>query len=110
MRPGNDPTDHIETQSRPLTHLFGREERIEDALLYLCRDPWSIICDLHTDSRPVMRGADDDRPRSLKRIQRIVQEIHPDLVELSTVGVQNRKLRVILALNPNIPHLVVQQG
>jgi hypothetical protein len=110
MRPGNDATGDIETQSRPFAYLFGREEGVENALMDLCRDPWSIITDLDTDSRPVMRGADGDRPRSLKRIQRIVQEIHPDLVELSTVGMQNRKLRVILALNPNIPHLVVQQG
>src|SRR5919202_4588158 len=110
MRPGNDATGDIETQSRPFSYLFGREDGIENALMNLCRDPWSIITDLDTDSRPVMRGADGDRPRACEGIESIVQEVHPDLVELSTVGVQNRKLRVIPALDLDVTHLVVQQG
>src|SRR5262249_3676638 len=94
-----------QTKPRPLG--LGREERIEDAVAQLGRDPRSVVRNVDNEYRGRLMGAagierivlypcpdhlDVDLSPTFQRFERVGQEVREDLAELVVVGVNHRQV------------------
>src|SRR5262249_55103690 len=79
--PQNEPPGDVDTQAGALADRLRREEGIEDALADLRRQACPIVDDSHEDGISVMAGR--DRDAALRRVQRVVDQVRPDLVEFA---------------------------
>src|SRR5579884_3329725 len=75
-----------QSQPRPLPHRLRREERIEDLLDVLRRNPASGVLDLHHNPLPLHSAANPDLPPLSYRLRRIHQNIHEHLIDLLGVA------------------------
>lgn len=73
----------METQLRTASRRFGREERVEDAILNVRRDSWTGILDFNSDPSILGRAADFQAAASVHCGNGIVDQIGPDLIQLA---------------------------
>jgi hypothetical protein len=81
----HSPAD-VEPQPGALADWLGRKERFEDALGDLRRDTTTSVADLHQGELAVTGGAHGEGALPVHRIDCVVDQIGPHLVELSRVG------------------------
>src|SRR3990172_3577980 len=82
----DDPPRQVEPEAGPLPHLPRGEERVEDARQDVGVDPRPAVLHGDADAASLGAGAHGDRPAVAHRPQRIVEEVHQDLVERSGPG------------------------
>ena len=74
-----------EAEAGAVPDVLGREERVEDPRGELVGNAGAVVGDL--DDRAVAVGARGDRDRAAlaERVDRVVEQVRPDLVELGAV-------------------------
>src|SRR5437764_10524884 len=79
----HNPLHGIEAKSGALSHAFGGEERLENPRQEFRRYTWAIIGDLHHDTVVLAVSAYPQFAFSAHCVDRVVDEIGPDLVEFA---------------------------
>lgn len=82
----NDVMRDVETQSGPLSGRLGREKWIEDPWLDVLRYTRSVILDLHDHTLFFLIGPDRKLALSIEGIDRVIDDVRPDLIELTGIG------------------------
>ena len=95
----DDSVGRVEAQARPLAHRFGGEERIEDLAGEVGGNARTVIADLDHDASPSRAGADGEDATPLHRIDRVVDQVGPHLIELATVRIDTGEVLVVIALH-----------
>ena len=108
MAVDHDPIDDIEPQPGAGAHALGREEGLEDSLLDLQRHARTIVGDLDFDAVLGPRRAERELALASHRVDRVVDQVGPDLVQLGTVTGDARQLRVVVARDGDIAELMPQ--
>src|SRR5215472_14923601 len=88
--PDHDAPRDVEAETGALADRLRREERIEDALANLRGQSRSIVCDAHDDGLTLASRRDGDV--SAGSVQRVVDQVRPDLVELAAEPLDARKI------------------
>src|SRR3569833_1320889 len=83
------PPSQVEAEARALTEGFGGEEGGEDAIDDLVGDARAVVADLdpnHVVGFPF--GSQRQRAVAVHRLNRVVDDVGPDLVEIAWVAQQ----------------------
>jgi hypothetical protein len=75
--------DDVQPEARAFAYRLGRKERIEDAITYFDTNTTSIIDDPHHDELPLAPGDDFNLSAFRYSIQRVIDQVRPDLVEFA---------------------------
>ena len=107
----HDPSRDVEAETGALADLLGREEGLERALGDLGRHARPGVGDLHDDAGVVGARAHGQHALPVHRVDGVVDEVGPHLVELADVRLDRRHARGVLAphLDP-VAELVRQHG
>ena len=81
----DDAPGDVQAQPGALADRFGGEEGFEDPRDVLGRDARAGVADLDLGGVVVPAGADGERARPVHRLDRVVDQVRPDLVELRAV-------------------------
>ena len=84
--------DDVEAQAGALPDRLGGEERIEDALADLGRDAGSVVDDADDDALPLAVRRHLDAAGIRDGIERVVDQVRPDLVELADEAANAREV------------------
>src|SRR5215204_4652625 len=79
----DDPPHDIQPESGPGTDFLCRVERLEDAPLRLAWYPWPFVDDLDNHAHTFHIRPDDNITASVDRVDRVVDEVGPHLVQLA---------------------------
>src|SRR5262249_52607124 len=91
----DDPPGEIEPQAGAFTERFGGEERCEDAVDDLVRDAGAVVANLYADHvLGFTLGAQRQRAAAVHGLDRVVDDIGPDLIEIAWVAEQFGQRRV----------------
>ena len=104
----DDPAGRRQPEPGSPSHVLGREEGVEDPRLDLRRHPGAVVRDLDERVPGHVAGGDRDRPVIAERIDRVVEQVRPHLVELGSAHGQPGKRPVVVALDLDrrLPQLV----
>ena len=86
----HDPAGDVEAEAGALADVLGREERLERARDDLRRHARSGVGDLDHDPVALGAGAHREGARAVHRVDGVVDQVGPDLVELAGVGLDRR--------------------
>ena len=78
----DDPVRGGQPESGAVAHVLGGEERVEHAVADLGGDPGAVVGDLDLGEVAEAARGDRDRPAVVERVDRVVEQIGPDLVQL----------------------------
>src|SRR5690349_14251877 len=79
----HDSLHCIESQAGAFAHAFGGEKGLKDMRLDIVRDSRAGIADLNNDAAIITRSAYAQRTASMHRVNRIVDDVGPHLVQLA---------------------------
>ena len=105
----NNPPDDVEAEPGSLAHFLGGKEGIEDAGLYLIRDPWTVVGNFNNKSTLLAIRPDSDRALFAHRGDGVVDQIRPHLVELAAPDLDVRQIAIVLADDFDSPLQLVSQ-
>src|SRR5215472_2488675 len=92
----HNPEGDVEPEAGAVAHWLGSEERLENPVLDLGRDPGASVAELDQQHVSVERGADGERPGPVHRRNRVVDQVGPDLIQLAREGRYPRQRMVII--------------
>jgi hypothetical protein len=78
----------VETKSGALPDAFRREKGLENASLDILRNTGTVVDDLYDYAIELRTGDYSHVTADRNGVERVVDQIHPDLVELGTNGVR----------------------
>src|SRR5918992_1264783 len=78
----DDAVRRRQAEADPVADVLGREERVEYALADLRRDAGPVVGDVHPRAARLAARGDGDRALPVERVDRVVEQVGPDLVEL----------------------------
>src|SRR4029453_17353571 len=98
----DDPVRDVETETGALADGFRGEERLEDAGPDVGRGAGGGVFDLDHEAVRVAGGAQGESATARHGVERVVDEVRPDLVQFGRVGRYGRQCPVVLGdhLNP----------
>ena len=108
MAVDHDPIDDVEPQARTGAHALGREEGLENSLLNLQGHAWTIVGDLDLDPILGPRRPEQQLALAGHGVDRVVDQVGPDLIQLGAVPGDPWQLGVIVARDGDIAELVPQ--
>ena len=79
----HDSLHRIESKARSFPNSFGREKRFKDVGLHLVRNSWTVIANLNHNATVVAIGADAKFSFSVHRINSVVDNVRPHLVQFA---------------------------
>src|SRR5581483_9376349 len=91
----------IEPQPRTLSNAFSSEKGFKDMCPYFRRDSGAVIANFDHHTPIVAVGPDPELALTVHRVNRVINEICPDLIELATEGVYEEGDGLIVTLNRN---------
>ena len=83
MVEAQEPASDVEAEPRALARRLGGKERVEDAGQDLTGNTWPIVHHPNHDPAQLSTRNDGDVPRLGNRVERIVDQVQPHLVELA---------------------------
>ena len=90
----HDPQTHRQPEARAADFGLGREERFEDAVQVLRRNPRAGIRHLHLHHGPAGLGPDGERPAAvLHDVDRVVDEVQEHLLDAGHVDLHGSQPR-----------------
>ena len=92
----NAAADH-QTQARSRPNSFGGVERLEDMRLHFGRNAAAVVGNLHDHLVVIQERSDTDFSRPFDRVNGVVEQIGPHLVEFAAVSQDARNRAIILA-------------
>src|SRR6202012_5618699 len=100
----DDAEHHFEPHAGALAYFLGGKKRIEDPGPYFFRYAWSVVD--HADQDVVLDPLGFDGQVSLAGwfhgVQRVVDQVGPDLVELADEGLDGRQRQVEFFVHGNV--------
>jgi len=105
----DDPVVGGQTESHFHPLVRGAEVEVGDARQLLCRDAPAGGADKDTDLILCLTSADRYMPGFLDRLDRILQQVHEDLVKLARGAVNGLDLAVVPFGGDPISQLTLQQ-
>ena len=93
----HDVPGYREPEPGPLTRRLGREEHVEQLREVLRGDAGPVVLDLDLDHVARTPGTDDQGALTGHRIDGVVDEVGPYLVELARVGLNRGQVIGVLA-------------
>ena len=75
--------DRVQAEARAFPNSFGCEKRLKDVGLYLIGNSWTVVANLHYYATVVAVGSDAKLAFSVHRVNRVINNVGPDLVELA---------------------------
>ena len=107
----HDALNCVQTQARSLPYSLGRKEWLKDVRLNLGRNPWAVIADLNHNATVVAIGSHSKLAFSLHRVDGIINEVGPDLIELAAERIHQKRNTLVVALySDSALELVVQDS
>ena len=98
MAVDDDPPRGRQAEAGALADVLGREERVEDALGQLLGDARAVVGDVDDQrSRRRARVEIVIVPLLAERVDRVVEQVRPHLVELGAAHGQLRQRAVVVA-------------
>ncbi len=104
----NDAHRIVKPKSKPLPRSFSREERLKYPLLQLRRNPGARIPDLDQHHVSFELACQAQAPLVAERVERILDQRSPYLVEFTAISIDARQPRLIIALNFHMRHARLQ--
>jgi hypothetical protein len=95
----DDVVGDVQTQARAMTRRFGGKEGVKDFRLNGLRDAGAVVLDLDHDPLSFGARADHDLALALDRINRIVNDVRPNLIEFAAIGHDLRQRRPVFTPN-----------
>src|SRR5579862_8015592 len=107
----DDSLNRIETEARPFSDTLRREEGLKDMWLDLRRDSRAIVRDLYDNAVIFAIGANPQFPLPIHRVDCIVDQIRPDLIQFAAKGIHQQGHRLIVAVDSNSAlEFVIEDG
>ncbi len=97
----DDIVRNVQPHSGADARWLGREEQIENARLNFRRNAGSIVRDFHHDTFVLPARFDFQFPFALHRVNRIIDDVRPHLIQLAPVRFDARQSRVVRADHGN---------
>src|SRR6187431_2367576 len=88
----DDATSHVEAETRAVTDGLRREERIEDPRSNVLRDTRAIVRDSNENRIAARRGRYCDVALVANRIDGVVDQLLPHLIDLAAESLYVRKV------------------
>ena len=105
---GHDTIADHQTQARSRPDAFGGVERLEDVRLNFRRNAAAVVGDFHHHLVVIQKCGDADLPRSFDRVDGVIEQIRPHLVEFAAVGHDSWNRAIVLARDRDLLELVAQ--
>jgi hypothetical protein len=75
----------VQTKTGALSYFLGCEKGFEDVRMHLFGNAWAVVGDLHEQPAWLLGCAYPDAARSIHRVDGVVYQVRPNLVELAAV-------------------------
>src|SRR5690242_4587458 len=97
----NDSVNRVEAQSRTFANRLRCEERLEDAIANLRRNSRTVVSNLNQDAAKLGYRSYQQRAALVHRVNRVIDEVGPNLVELAAARANPGNRAVVLAYYVN---------
>src|SRR5262245_40922464 len=97
----DNPVDGVQPQSGTLALRLGGKERLEDAPLNFWRNAGAVISDFDQDVIGLGRRANPQVALAVHRVNRVDDQVGPDLIERAAVSGNARQVVGVLADHGN---------
>src|SRR5208283_6212426 len=87
----HDALHRVEAESRPLTYALGREKRLKNVRQDLRRNSGAVVADFHDHAIVLTIGAHAQLAFSSHRVDGIVDQVGPNLVEFAAEGMYKKR-------------------
>jgi len=91
--------DGVEAEARALPNSFSGEKRFKDVRFYLGRNSGTVIADLDYDTSILAIDSDPKLTLSAHRVNGIVNNVGPDLIELTPKRIHEKGDALVIALH-----------
>ena len=88
----DDAVADAQAQAGPLSHRFGREERLKDPLEMLFGNADAVVLDLDFNGSIERPRPDPDIAPVVDRLEGIQEQVHQDLVQLARIALNLRDI------------------
>src|SRR5690242_15155017 len=101
--------DGVQPESGALPDAFGGEERLEDVGLHVSRNSWPVVANFHDYAGIVTVGSHSKLAFAAHGVNRIVDQVGPDLVEFAAERIHEQRNTLVIAFHRDtVLELVVQ--
>ena len=105
----HDAPGDVEAEAGALAHVLGGVEGLEGAARHLRRHSRAAVADLDDDAVAIQPGGQPQRARAVHGVDRVVDQVGPDPVELAGVGLDRGDAGAVVAPDRHAaPELVPQ--
>ena len=95
----HNPLDRIQAESSAFPNTFGCKKRLEDVGLHLVGNSWTVIADLNYNATVVAVDSDAKLAFPVHRVNRVVDNVGPDLVKLASKRIHKEGNPLVIALH-----------
>src|SRR6185437_3274820 len=95
----HNPLNCVQPESGPLSNALSCEKRFEDVGLHVRWNSRAIISNLNHNASVVAIGAHPKLALAVHRIDRVIDDVGPDLVELAAERIHQQRNSLIIALH-----------
>src|SRR5580658_6749074 len=95
----HDALDRVQTEARALANAFGSKKRLEDVGLHFFGNSRPIVADFDHGATVVAVSSDAKLAGSVHGVDRVVDNVRPDLVELAAKRIHEERNEIVLALH-----------
>ena len=99
---GDDALNDVEAETGAFADRLGREERLEDPRLHVGGNADAVVDDAHDRRATVAGGLDPQHAMIRHRVDRVVGQIGPDLIELAGKRAHRRQIGRVVALERDV--------
>src|SRR5271163_4421846 len=91
--------DGVQAEARAFPNSFGCEKRLKDVRLHLAGNSWAIVANLNYNATVVLVGSDAQLAFCVHCVNRVVNDVGPDLVELAAKRIHQQRNALVIALH-----------
>ena len=91
--------DGVQAEARTFPDSFRREERLKDVGLHLVGNSRTVIANLNHSATVVAIGSDAKLALSVHRVNRVINDVGPDLVEFAAKRIHQEGIALVIALH-----------
>ncbi len=107
----HDALDGVEAEAGAFSNSFGGEKGLEDVGLNFLGDAGAVVADFNDHASVFAVGADAKLAFAVHRVDGVIDEVGPDLVEFAAKGIHQQGNALIIALHrDSFFQLVIQDG
>src|SRR5215475_13214948 len=107
----HNPLNRIQPKACALTDALGCKEWLKDARLNFRRNAGAAIANLNHDATIIPKGPDAKLTLAAHGVNRIVDDVGPNLIQLAAEGIYHQGNGLIVALHGySVLELVIHDG